>query len=92
MEEIKVVKYPDGRLDADNAARFLGVAPKTMAIWRSAGTGPAYIKRGGRIFYYEEGLLAFIAQSPLVRNSAQAQQRDSSISLLNRVPRSRVRS
>jgi hypothetical protein len=28
MERVKVVIYPDGRLDTDNAARFLGLSPR----------------------------------------------------------------
>ena len=51
IEPIKVVVYPDGRLDAVNAAQFLGFSEKTLAIMRSEGTGPRFIKRG-RIFYY----------------------------------------
>jgi putative DNA primase/helicase len=49
LERMKVVVYPDGRLDTDNAAKFLGLSPKTLAIMRSTGTGPKFIKRG-RVF------------------------------------------
>lgn len=47
---IEIVTYPDGRVDAANAALYLGLAEKTLAIWRSNGKGPRYIKQG-RIFY-----------------------------------------
>ncbi|MEO8135930.1 MAG: helix-turn-helix domain-containing protein [Betaproteobacteria bacterium] len=89
VEEIKVAQYPDGRLDTANAARFLGVSPKTLAIWRSAGTGPLFIKRG-RIFYYMEDLRAWLDKHPRVQSSAQMQRRDSSISLASPVRRSRI--
>ena len=71
MERVKVVIYPDGRLDTDNAARFLGLSPKTLAIMRSIGNGPRFVKRG-RVFYFLEDLQAWIGEQPRVRSSAQA--------------------
>ena len=38
--------YPDGRLDAANAARYAGLATKTLAMMRCSGTGPKFVKRG----------------------------------------------
>ena len=36
----------------DLATRYSGkVSVKTLANWRSTGTGPAYTKIGGRVFY-----------------------------------------
>jgi hypothetical protein len=52
---------PDGRLDAVNAARYLGRSPKTLAQWRLHGKGPPVHKIGGRVFYYRDELDAFIA-------------------------------
>jgi hypothetical protein len=71
VEMVKVVVYPDGRLDAANASRFLGLSPKTLAIMRSNGTGPCFVKRG-RVFYFLEDLLAWVAEQPKVRSAAQA--------------------
>ncbi len=71
MERVKVVIYPDGRLDTDNAARFLGLSPKTLAIMRSVGNGPQFVKRG-RVFYFLDDLQAWIAERPKVRSAAQA--------------------
>jgi hypothetical protein len=71
LERVKVVIYPDGRLDTVNAARFLGLSPKTIAIMRSSGTGPRFVKRG-RVFYFLEDLQAWIAEQPRVRSCAQA--------------------
>ena len=51
FERVKVVVFPDGRLDTENAARFLGLSPKTLAIMRSTGAGPRFMKRG-RVFYF----------------------------------------
>ena len=52
---VEVVIFPDGRLDAVNAAEYLGLSQKTLAMMRCQGTGPKYIKRG-RIFYFKEDL------------------------------------
>jgi hypothetical protein len=71
LEKVKVVVYPDGRLDTENAARFVGLSPKTLAIMRSSGTGPRFIKRG-RVFYFLEDLERWITEQPRVRSSAQA--------------------
>ena len=59
IESIAVTLFPDGRLDAKNAARYLGLKEKTLAMMRGQGTGPRFIKRG-RIFYYKEDLDAWL--------------------------------
>jgi hypothetical protein len=71
IEQLKVVVYPDGRLDTENASRFLGFSPKTLAMMRTAGNGPKFIKRG-RIFYYLEDLESWLSEQPRVRSTAQA--------------------
>ncbi len=71
VELVRVVVFPDGRLDTRNAAQFLGLSVKTMAMMRSAGTGPRFIKRG-RIFYFQHDLEAWMAEQPRVRSTAQA--------------------
>lgn len=71
VERISVTAYPDGRLDTENASRYLGLSPKTLAIMRSQGTGPAFIKRG-RIFYFLDDLQKWIELQPRVRSCAQA--------------------
>ena len=71
MERVKVVIFPDGRLDTENAARFLGLSPKTLAIMRSTGNGPRFLKRG-RVFYFLDDLQSWIAERPRVRSAAQA--------------------
>lgn len=44
------------------AASFLGVAPKTLANWRSQGKGPKFCRLGRAIGYRQEDLEAFIEQ------------------------------
>ena len=51
----EVFYYPDNRLDVKNTSRYLGLSVKTLAMLRSAGKGPRFIKRG-RIFYYKQDL------------------------------------
>ena len=43
------------------AAGFLGVAPKTLANWRSQGKGPKFCRMGRAIGYRQEDLDAFVA-------------------------------
>jgi hypothetical protein len=71
VETVRVVAYPDGRLNTDNAARFLGLSTKTLAIMRSNGTGPRFMKRG-RVFYFLDDLQSWVEESKRVRSSAQA--------------------
>ncbi|MBY0404185.1 MAG: helix-turn-helix domain-containing protein [Cyanobacteria bacterium] len=52
---VGIQTYPDGRMDTKNTALYLGLSVKTIAMMRSRGTGPSYIKRG-RIFYFLEDL------------------------------------
>ena len=54
-DEIKIQIFPDGRLDVPNAANYLGLKEKTLAMMRCQGNGPKFIKRG-RIFYYKDDL------------------------------------
>jgi Helix-turn-helix domain len=61
VDRVRVRVLPDGRLDADNAARYMGRSPKTLAQWRLHGKGPPAHKVGGRVFYYLDELDAYIA-------------------------------
>ncbi|MGE8132716.1 helix-turn-helix transcriptional regulator [Novosphingobium subterraneum] len=51
---------PDGRLTRRQAARFLGVAERTLANWRSRRCGPPQIKIGGKVFYRLSELQLFV--------------------------------
>ena len=55
-----ITMYPDGRMRTEDAARYLGLAPKTLAMMRCSGKGPRFIKKG-RIFYFKEDLDAWLA-------------------------------
>jgi hypothetical protein len=47
-------------MDRENAARYLGRKPKTLAMWALRGKGPRLVKVAGRIFYFREDLEAFV--------------------------------
>lgn len=59
VDQIRVRVLPDGRVSRDEAAKFLGISPKTLAQWKSLGRGPLPRKVGGRAFYYLRDLEAF---------------------------------
>jgi len=59
VERSNVLVLPDGRLDRANAAKYLGLAPKTLAEWQRLGRGPLSRKVGGRRFYLLDDLVAF---------------------------------
>ncbi len=70
IEMVLVKMYPDGRMDTRNAALYLGLEEKTLAMKRSDGTGPQFIKRG-RIFYFKEDLEAWINECKRAKSTAQ---------------------
>lgn len=47
--------FPDGRMNPQAAALYVGLSIKTLAKKRCNGTGPKFIKCG-RIFYYKDDL------------------------------------
>ena len=67
---VEVVVLPDGRMDTANAAKYLGLSKKTLAMMRCNGTGPKYIKRG-RIFYFKEDLDKWINRAGKRSSTAQ---------------------
>ena len=43
------------------AARFLGIHPDTLRLFRKQGRGPRWVKVGNRFRYSEEAIQAFLA-------------------------------
>ncbi len=60
IERVRVRVLPDGRMSREDAARYLGRKPKTLAMWQLEGKGPPSVKVGGRRFYYKAALDSFI--------------------------------
>ncbi|MGB8864845.1 MAG: helix-turn-helix domain-containing protein [Candidatus Sulfotelmatobacter sp.] len=52
---VTVTILPDGRMNRANAARYLGLSTKTLAMYAVRGVGPKFIKRG-RVFYFRDDL------------------------------------
>jgi hypothetical protein len=48
------------RMTRRDAARYLGNAEKTLAMWELQGKGPPSVKVGGRRFYFNDDLDAFV--------------------------------
>jgi len=55
----QVVVLPDGRMDRKNAALYVGLSAKTLAMKASSGTGPKFVKRG-RVWYRKQDLDAWL--------------------------------
>jgi hypothetical protein len=71
LESVSICMFPDGRLNVVNAATYLGLEQKTLAIMRSNGRGPKFIKRG-RIFYYKEDLDAWLNAAVRCTSASQS--------------------
>ena len=56
VDVVRVRVLPNNRLDRENAAKYLGKSPKTLAMWAMEGKGPPVIKVGGRCYYQLEQL------------------------------------
>ena len=57
---IRIRILPDGRVTRRDAARYLGFAEKTLAMWQLQGKGPASKLVGGRRFYFMDVLDAYV--------------------------------
>jgi hypothetical protein len=64
--------FPDGRMDRNNAAAYSGFSAKTLAMHACAGTGPKFVKIGGRVFYRKPDLDDWLGSFKPVASTAQA--------------------
>lgn len=55
----------------DQVGEYLRVSSHTTQMWRSQGSGPPYIKIGGRCFYDAEKLFEWV-RSHEVRSTAES--------------------
>lgn len=69
-----VMLYPDGRMDTKNTSKYMGLAEKTLAMMRSNGTGPQFVKRG-RVFYFQVDVDAWMIALGRHTSTAQAKHR-----------------
>ncbi len=69
---MSIAHYPDGRMSPQQAADYVGCSMKTLAMKRCTGTGPEFVKVGGRIFYYQADLDLWINRHGKLKTTAQA--------------------
>ena len=60
IERVVVRLTPDGRLSRNDAAAYLGLQPKTLAMWALRAYGPPTLRVGNRVFYRKTDLDEFI--------------------------------
>ncbi len=60
IDQVRIRVLPDGRMDRENAARYLDRKAKTLAMWSLEGKGPPAHKAGGRVFYLKRELDEFL--------------------------------
>lgn len=63
MDQVTIMVLPDGRVSREEAARFLGYKPKTLAEWHRLGKGPKSRMVGGRRFYDIAELRDFVGKA-----------------------------
>jgi hypothetical protein len=57
IDHVRVRILPDGRMTRKDAAKYLGIAVKTVAMWDlEEPTKLGGVKVGGRRFYYKDRL------------------------------------
>lgn len=52
-------------LTTEESALSVGVAPGTLAVWRSQGRGPRFIRDGNRVLYRAKDVADYIAHTPV---------------------------
>ena len=60
VERVRIRILPDGRMNRENAARYLDRSAKTLAMWAMEAKGPPAHKAGGRVFYFKTELDEFL--------------------------------
>jgi hypothetical protein len=56
VRTVEVHILPDGRMDRKNAAAYLGLSGKTLAMYAGRQTGPPFVRLAGRVFYFRDHL------------------------------------
>jgi hypothetical protein len=68
--------FPDGRMTPIATARYLGLMPKTLAIWRSNGLGPRFCKLSGRVFYFKVDIDRWVTERSDLTSSGHARAKE----------------
>lgn len=72
-----MLTIPDNALTVwspEELADNLGISPRTLAAWRKARTGPAFIhtsrgQRGGRIYYTSTAVMDWLQSLPVTHTT-----------------------
>jgi hypothetical protein len=70
MSDVTAIDHKD-LVGEEVAAAWCGQEPATMAVWRSKGIGPAYVKTGRLIRYWLPDLREYIARNRHVPTRAE---------------------
>ena len=62
IERVRVRVLPDGRMTRNDAAKYLGVAVKTVRRWRDEGQLPPAIQLGGVIRWRPEAIESWLRE------------------------------
>ena len=67
---------PTVRLTEKQAAKVLDpIRPETLAKWRQRRKGPPFLKLGGKVFYLQTDIDAFLEQSRVVPSELPPRKR-----------------
>lgn len=67
-----MLTIPDNALTVwspEELADNLGISSRTLAAWRKARTGPAYIRSGARVYYTSSSLTAWLSSLPVTHTT-----------------------
>lgn len=67
-----MLTIPDNALTVwspEELAENLGISSRTLAAWRKARTGPAYIRSGARVYYTSSSLTAWLSSLPVTNTT-----------------------
>lgn len=67
-----MLTIPDNALTVwspEELAENLGISSRTLAAWRKARTGPAYIRSGARVYYTSSSLTAWLSSLPVTHTT-----------------------
>lgn len=60
LELVRCRVLPDGRMNRRDAAAYLGLKEKTLAMWALQGRGPRIVRISNRCFYFRTDIDEFI--------------------------------
>ena len=77
VEPISLEPTPlEAALNEEEAARVIGVAPKTMRNWRVKGIGPPFVATGPKLVRYRPEDLRAYQEANLRRSTSRARTGD----------------